>query len=198
METVNMADCLGGLFLIIGIWDGFRKGFVKKGTSLVITLVTLFVVYLAAPFVESFFHGVLPSAIALENLVGSDSEIYRMLLLSGFEEQAEAYVQLFAARALSLSVTYIVVRIFLRTFFLPLEMLAKVPGLSFLNRLMGAGFGLAQQLLLLWLFLLLVAIFSSTSWGAYLYQTVQESVWMSVLYENNLLFLIGILLILKI
>ena len=97
METVNMADCLGGLFLIIGIWDGFRKGFVKKGTSLVITLVTLFVVYLAAPFVESFFQGVLPSAIALENLVGSDSEIYRMLLLSGFEEQAEAYVQLFAA-----------------------------------------------------------------------------------------------------
>ena len=170
METVNMADCLGGLFLIIGIWDGFRKGFVKKGTSLVITLVTLFVVYLAAPFVESFFQGVLPSAIALENLVGSDSEIYRMLLLSGFEEQAEAYVQLFAARALSLSVTYIVVRIFLRTFFLSLEMLAKVPGLSFLNRLMGAGFGLAQQLLLLWLFLLLVAIFSSTSWGAYLYQ----------------------------
>jgi len=198
MGTVNMADCLGGLFLIIGIWDGFRRGFVKKGTSLVITLVTLFVVYLAAPFVERFFQGVLPSALALENLVGSDSEIYRMLLLSGFEEQAEAYVQLFAARALSLSVTYIIARIFLRTFFLSLEMLVKVPGLSFVNRLMGAGFGLVQQLLLLWLFLLLVAIFSSTPWGVYLYEAVQESAWMSVLYENNLLFLVGILLILKI
>jgi len=198
MGTVNMADCLGGLFLIIGIWDGFRRGFVKKGTSLVITLVTLFVVYLAAPFVERFFQGVLPSALALENLVGSDSEIYRMLLLSGFEEQAEAYVQLFAARALSLSVTYIIARIFLRTFFLSLEMLVKVPGLSFVNRLMGAGFGLVQQLLLLWLFLLLVAIFSSTPWGVYLYEAVQESAWMSVLYENNLLFFVGILLILKI
>lgn len=198
METINMADCLGGLFLVFGIWDGFRKGLVKKGTSLVITLVTLFVVYLASPYVETFFRGILPSALALENLVGNDSEIYKMLLLSGFEEQVEEYVQVFAARVLALAVTYIVVRLLLRTVFLSLEMLVKVPGLSLLNRLAGAGFGLVLQLLFLWLFFLLVAIFSSTSWGTFLYQTIQDSMWMKVLYENNLLFLIGILLILKI
>lgn len=193
-----MADCLGGLFLVFGIWDGFRKGLVKKGTSLVITLVTLFVVYLASPYVETFFRGILPSALGLEKLVGNDSEIYKMLLLSGFEDQVESYVQMFAARVLALVVTYIVVRLLLRTVFLSLEVLVKVPGLSFLNRLMGAGFGLVQQLLFLWLFLLLVAIFSSTSWGTFLYQTIQDSMYMKVLYENNLLFLIGILLILKI
>lgn len=193
-----MADCLGGLFLAFGIWDGFRKGLVKKGTSLVITLVTLFVVYLASPYVETFFRGILPSALNLETLVGSDSEIYKMLLLSGFEDQVESYVQIFAARVLALVVTYIVVRLLLRTVFLSLEVLVKVPGLSLLNRLMGAGFGLVQQLLFLWLFLLLIAIFSSTSWGTFLYQTIQDSMYMKVLYENNLLFLIGILLILKI
>lgn len=198
METINMADCLGGLFLAFGIWDGFRKGLVKKGTSLVITLVTLFVVYLASPYVETFFRGILPSALNLETLVGSDSEIYKMLLLSGFEDQVESYVQIFAARVLALVVTYIVVRLLLRTVFLSLEVLVKVPGLSLLNRLMGAGFGLVQQLLFLWLFLLLIAIFSSTSWGTFLYQTIQDSMYMKVLYENNLLFLIGILLILKI
>lgn len=193
-----MADCLGGLFLLFGIWDGFRKGLVKKGTSLVITLVTLFVVYLASPYVEAFFRGILPSALELENLVGSDSEIYKMLLLSGFEEQVEEYVQMFAARVLALVVTYIVVRLLLRTVFLSLEVLVKVPGLSLLNRLAGAGFGLIQQLLFLWLLFLLVAIFSSTSWGAFLYQAIQDGVWMKILYENNLLFLIGILLIFKI
>lgn len=193
-----MADCLGGLFLLFGIWDGFRKGLVKKGTSLVITLVTLFVVYLASPYVEVFFRGILPSALGLENLVGSDSEIYKMLLLSGFEEQVEEYVQTFAARVLALVVTYIVVRLLLRTVFLSLEVLVKVPGLSLLNRLAGAGFGLIQQLLFLWLLFLLVAIFSSTSWGAFLYQAIQDGVWMKILYENNLLFLIGILLIFKI
>lgn len=198
MGTINMADCLGGLFLAFGIWDGFRKGFVKKGTSLVITLVTLFVVYLASPYVEAFFRGILPSALALENLVGDDSEIYKMLLLSGFEEQVESYVQMFAARVLALVVTYIVVRLLLRTVFFSLEVLAKVPGLSLLNRLMGAGFGFAQQLLFLWILFLLVAIFSSTSWGTFLYQAVQNSIWMKILYENNLLFLIGILLIFKI
>lgn len=198
MGTINMADCLGGLFLAFGIWDGFRKGFVKKGTSLVITLVTLFVVYLASPYVEAFFRGILPSALALENLVGDDSEIYKMLLLSGFEEQVESYVQMFAARVLALVVTYIVVRLLLRTVFFSLEVLTKVPGLSLLNRLMGAGFGFVQQLLFLWILFLLVAIFSSTSWGTFLYQAVQNSIWMKILYENNLLFLIGILLIFKI
>lgn len=198
MEGINLADCLGGLFLIFGIWDGFRKGLVKKGTSLVITLVTLFVVYLASPYVETFFRGILPSALDLENLVGSDSEIYRMILLSGFEEQVESYVQLFAARILSLVVTYIVVRVLLRTVFLSLEVLVKVPGLSLLNRLMGAALGLAQQLLFLWLLFLIIAIFSSTSWGTFLYQAIQDSMWMSILYENNLLFLIGMLLIFKV
>lgn len=198
MEGINLADCLGGLFLIFGIWDGFRKGLVKKGTSLVITLVTLFVVYLASPYVETFFRGILPSALDLENLVGSDSEIYRMILLSGFEEQVESYVQLFAARILSLVVTYIVVRVLLRTVFLSLEVLVKVPGLSLLNRLMGSALGLAQQLLFLWLLFLIIAIFSSTSWGTFLYQAIQDSMWMSILYENNLLFLIGMLLIFKV
>lgn len=193
-----MADCLGGLFLLFGIWDGFRKGLVKKGTSLVITLVTLFVVYLASPYVETFFQGILPSSLNLGNLVGSDSDIYKMLILSGFEEQVESYVQIFAARVLSLVVTYMVVRILLRTVFLSLEVLVKVPGLSFLNRIMGAGFGLLLQLLFLWLLFLLVAIFSSTSWGTFLYQAIQDSMWMKPLYENNLLFLIGILLIFKI
>lgn len=198
METINLADCLGGLFLVLGVWDGFRKGLVKKGASLVITLVTLFVVYLASPYVETFFRGLLPSALNLSSLAGSESEIYKMLLLSGFEEQVESYVQMFAARVLALVATYIVVRLLLRTVFLSLEVLSKVPGLSLLNRLAGACFGLVQQLLFLWLLFLLVAIFSSTSWGSAVYQAIQDSMWMKPLYENNLLFLIGILLIFKI
>lgn len=31
MENMNVADVLGTLFLIYGVIDGYRKGFVKKG-----------------------------------------------------------------------------------------------------------------------------------------------------------------------
>lgn len=197
MEMLNIADILGILFLGFGILDGYRKGFMKKGTSLVITLVTLFVVYIASPYVEVFFRGILPASLLPEQITGTDSELYRMLLLGGFGDIAENYMHILAARVLALVVTYIIVKIFLRTVVLSLEILVKVPGLSLLNRLMGAGFGLIQQLLTVWLFFLVVAVASTTSWGSALHEVIQESMWMGYLYENNLLLLVGILLILK-
>lgn len=198
MGSLNIADILGILFLGFGILDGYRKGFVKKGTSLVITLVTLFVVYIASPYVEVFFRGILPASLLPEQITGTDSELYRMLLLGGFGDMAENYMHILAARVLALVATYIIVKLFLRTAVLSLEILVKVPGLSFLNRMMGAGLGLVQQLLAIWIFFLVVAIASTTSWGGALHQVIQESMWMGYLYENNILLLIGILLILKV
>ena len=198
MGAWNAADLTGLLFLGYGVLDGYRKGFVKKGTSLVITLVTLLVVYISSPYVETFLRGILPEALSLENLVGTDNDIYRVLILSGFGEQAENYVQSFAARVLSLVLTYAVVKLFLRTVVLSLEILVKVPGLSLANRLLGALLGLIQQLVVVWLFFLFVMVFSGTGWGKALYQMIQDGFWIGFLYDNNLLLLLGIVLILGI
>lgn len=195
---MNIADLLGVLFLGYGIIDGYRKGFVKKGTSLVFTLVTLLVVYMASPYVESFVAGILPTTWNLERFTGTDSELYRILVLSGLGERIDGGIQMLAARVLAWVVTYIVVNILLRTLVMSLEILVKVPGLSLLNRISGAALGLLQQLLAVWLFFLIIVIFSSTSWGNAIYQAVQGSSYMILLYENNLLLLLGILLILGI
>jgi hypothetical protein len=164
----------------------------------VITLVTLFAVYLVSPYVETFFQGILPVSLLPEKITGTNSELYQMLLLSGLGEMAENYVHILAARVLALVSTYIVVRLLLRTLFFSLGVLTKVPGLSFLNRIAGAGLGLVQQLILLWMLFLVIAIFSGSSWGTALDQCIKASTCMSVLYENNLLFLVAILLILKV
>ncbi len=198
MGAVNIADILGLLFLGYGILDGYRKGLVKKGTSLLITLVTLFVVYIASPYVEDFFAGILPASLLPDALTGTDSEIYRMLLLGGFGDLAEEYMHILAVRALAVIATYLVVRLFLRTLVFSLEILTKVPGLSLLNRMGGAVLGLVQQLLSLWIFFLVVAIFSGASWGGALYQVIRNSMFMAQLFDNNLLLLVGILLILEI
>ena len=161
-----MADLAGILFLGFGILDGYRKGLVKKGLSLAITLATLFMVYVVSPYVADFIEGILPQALSIENLAGTDSEVYKILILSGFGEEADAYVRMFVARLLAMTVTYIVVKVILRTVLLSLELLVKVPGLSLVNRLLGAGFGLAQQVLTLWVFFLVLLIFEGTGWGA--------------------------------
>lgn len=192
----NLADTLGILFIGYGVLDGYRRGFIKKGISLAASLVTLAAVYIISPYVAKIIQGILPQALSLEQLAGTDNEIYRMLFLSGFGEMAEEYVYGFASRVLAWILTYAVVRILLRTLAASLELMAKVPGLSLLNRLMGSALGFLQQLLTLWIFFLVIAVFSHTGWGEALCRSIQSSMWMGYLYENNLLLLLGILLIL--
>lgn len=191
----NIADYLGLIFLGYGLIDGYRKGFIKKGTSLMLTLVTLFVVYLSAPYVEEFFAGILPEALNLERVTGTDSELYQILVLSGLGDKAEMGVQTLAARVLSWVVTYIVVKILLRTLIFSLEILVKVPGLSFLNRISGAGLGLVLQIVLLWLAFLVILVFSSTEWGSLVRNIIAESAWIYYLYDHNMLLVLLIMLL---
>ena len=194
----NLAGILSGLFLGYGLLDGYRKGFVKKGISLTASVATLAAVYLLSPYVAEAIRGILPDEWWLEKLAGQDSEIYRMLFLSGFGEMAEEYVYDFASRILAWLLTYAVVRIFLRTLVMSLELMVKVPGLGLLNRLAGSAFGFLQQLLTLWIFFLVLAVFSHTGWGETWCQAVQSGLLAGYLYDNNLLLLLGILLILGI
>lgn len=196
MGMFSLADIMGVLFLGYGIVDGYRKGIIKKGISLAASLGTLLVVYIASPYVAEFIAGILPGALSLEQITGTDSEIYQILVLSGFGELAESYVYAFVSRVLAVAVTFAVLRILLGTLSISLNILAKVPGLSLLNRLLGASLGFLQQLLILWLFFLVVSVFAHTGWGGTLSLAIRESVWMGYLYENNLLLLLGILLIL--
>lgn len=193
MDIVNIADLAGFLFLGFGLLDGYRKGLVKKGASLLFTVGSLFLVYLISPYVENFLRQILPSFLNLDN-ISVDNDLYRLVMLSGFQDQAEEYVRILAARVISLVATYVVVRLILRTVMSSLRVLTKVPGLSFLNRLAGAAFGLLQQMLVLWILFLIVAIFSYTSWGGAAYKIINQSVWLSELYNNNLLLLVGMLL----
>ena len=197
MENMNVADVFGTLFLIYGVIDGYRKGFVKKGILFASSILTLVIVYMASPYVAGFFREILPSAFSLESVLGTDSGIYTMLVLSGLGNEAENYMYVMASRILAVAVTYIIVRILLRTLLFSLEILTKVPGLSFINRMTGAAFGLLQQLLIAWLLLLVVAVLSMTPWGASLYEWIRSSVVLSFLYDHNLLLLIGVVLVLN-
>ena len=195
---MNIGDLLCVLFLGLGMVDGYHKGFVKKGLSLLASIATLFIVYISYPYVAQFIEGILPDLLPIEKLAGPESELYMILVLTGLEGEAEHYVQFFVARVLAFVVTYIVVRLAFQIAIMFLQVLVKVPVLSFANRLFGAGIGVVQQLLLVWIFLLLLPVFSLTPIGDTLYETVQQGVLLGYLYQHNLLLLMGVLLLAKI
>lgn len=193
MDIVNIADLAGFLFL------GFRPaGWLSKGAGEKGGIPSL---HRRLPFscvsdlsLCGEFFAPDPAVILNLDNISVDNDLYRLVMLSGFQDQAEEYVRILAARVISLVATYVVVRLILRTAMSSLRLLTKVPGLSFLNRLAGAAFGLLQQMLVLWILFLIVAIFSYTSWGGAAYKIINQSVWLSELYNNNLLLLVGMLL----
>ena len=93
MDIVNIADLAGFLFLGFGLLDGYRKGLVKKGASLLFTVGSLFLVYLISPYVENFLRQILPSLLNLDN-ISVDNDLFRLVMLSGFQDQAEEYVRI--------------------------------------------------------------------------------------------------------
>ena len=59
------------------------------------------------------------------------------------------------------------------------------------NKLAGAALGAAEGLVFLWLLCLLVTAFSTTGWGAELSRMIEESSWLSYLYDHNLLVMLA-------
>ena len=67
-----------------------------------------------------------------------------------------------------------------------LDIMARLPVISGINKLAGALLGGLQGLFFLWLFFLLVTAFSRTGWGAGLIRQIEASKWLGFLYHYNI------------
>ncbi|MDD7267568.1 MAG: CvpA family protein [Lachnospiraceae bacterium] len=82
---------------------------------------------------------------------------------------------------------FILVATLLRLLLLAINLIDKLPVIKTLNHLGGAGLGLLQGLLLIWLLGLIVTAATGTSWGQLLQQQISESPILRFINENNIL-----------
>lgn len=66
-----------------------------------------------------------------------------------------------------------------------LKLVAKLPVVSWLNKLAGLGFGVAQMLFTVWVLFTLVNVFGIPEVDAWVYPQVEESKLLTWIYENN-------------
>jgi len=129
----------------------------------------------------------LPSTIKSALIENNNSEIYQMMGVQAFTEyvgnyladtiiNSAGFVLLFAA-------VYIVSKLVIRW----LDIIARLPIISGINKLAGAIAGGVEGLLFLWLACLLVTAFSGTEWGMMITRQIESSQWLSFLYSHNLL-----------
>jgi uncharacterized membrane protein required for colicin V production len=129
----------------------------------------------------------LPISIKDSLIKNNTPQSYETLVVKSFKGYVSDYLTGIIINALAFSVTFIVITILLWVICMALDLISKLPLLNSLNKTTGLLAGLAQGLIIVWLFFIILTVFSSTHLGQDAMEQVGESQILSILYNNNYL-----------
>jgi uncharacterized membrane protein required for colicin V production len=129
----------------------------------------------------------LPKSIKDSLIKNNTAQSYESLVVKTFKGYVSDYLTGIIIRALAFSITFIIIFILLWVLCIALNLISKLPVLNSLNKSMGLLAGLAQGLIIVWLFFIVLTVFGSTALGRDVMELVGESEILSILYNNNFL-----------
>lgn len=135
----------------------------------------------------------LPKGVKNALIENNNKEIYQALDATGFYEYIGRYLAEMAVNGIAFLSTYLIVWIILRFLLKILDFMTELPILKGLNRIGGTLLGMIEGLLGIWLLFLIITILGSTAFGKAMYASINDSVLLSLLFDNNylLIFLTG-------
>ncbi len=134
----------------------------------------------------------LPEFLKDATIENNNSEIYEQLGVSTFSEYIGTYLSSWVINVLSFIVTFLITWVIIRVIVFSLDVIANLPVLRGVNRVIGAILGLEFSFVIVWLFFLMLSVIYSTEIGQQCYVWIEESMILTLLYDNNPI--IGLLL----
>lgn len=116
----------------------------------------------------------------------NNNEVYQMLGVDAFTDYIGDYLANIILSLVGYIAAFIIVYIIIRLIMKALDVVARLPILSGLNRITGALLGGIQGLILLWIGFLVLTACSGTAWGMLLIKQIEASSWLSFLYHYNI------------
>ena len=116
----------------------------------------------------------------------NNDEGYASLQAANFQDYVTQFIANMIMSVVSFLAAVLIVRLVLWVVIAALDLLAHAPIVNTVNRLAGLLLGLLEALVLIWIFFLLLSMFSGTEPGLYLLAMVQESEILCGLYDSNL------------
>ena len=127
----------------------------------------------------------LPKELQKLLIENNNRSIYESLGVHVFTEYISNYLAGFIINAVGFVILFIFVYISIHVLMRCLDLIAKLPILSGINKTAGALLGGVQGLFFLWLLALLITIFSRTNWAKTVTTQIESSQWLSFLYHYN-------------
>ena len=184
------------VFLAFMIITGYKIGFFDKIISLGSLLVTLILEIRLFPYVMAWmqqnetvrglFTGLARSVMQLDRDI-PDSPLYRILGIDLLADNAAQMIENVAARVLCFLVIFIAVRILMGFAARLFDWLRKIRLVDSADRLLGAVFGAAEALLLMWVFMLVISGLPANKYCGAVLAQIEASPLLRILYDRNLL-----------
>lgn len=116
----------------------------------------------------------------------NNEEGYKGLGVSNFQDYLINFVATSVLNVVAYLVSIVVVQLLLWGIITLLNLMAHIPVIRVINRFAGMLLGLVQALLLLWVFFMILSLCSATTIGTQLISLVDQSTFLSRLYDSNL------------
>lgn len=129
----------------------------------------------------------LPENIKTALIENNNHEVYELLGVNAFADYIGNYLADMILNSIGFVVLFALVYLLIRLIVRWLDLIARLPILSGMNKIAGALLGGVQGLIFLWILCLVLMACSGTSWGMALIHQVEASKWLSFLYEHNFL-----------
>ncbi len=129
----------------------------------------------------------LPGQLKDALLENNNSEVYEALGVNSFTHYISRYLANSLINILSFFLLFTVVFGGLRVLSVSLNVVARLPIISGINRLAGAALGGVEGLFFVWIAGLLITLFSATAIGRLFLQQIEGNAWLTWLYDHNVL-----------
>lgn len=129
----------------------------------------------------------LPKQLKESLLENNNYEVYNVLGVNTFKEYISGYLANSILNIAGFLIMFLLVFAILHFITAWLDLVARLPILSGINKIAGALLGAVEGLFILWLLCLLVTMFAGTGLGKIIITQIEASTWLTYIYEHNLL-----------
>ena len=129
----------------------------------------------------------LPQNVKSALIENNNHEVYEFLGVNAFADYIGNYLADMILNSVGFVLMFAIVYLLIKLVVRWLDLIARLPILSGMNKIAGALLGGVQGLIFLWILCLVLTACSGTSWGMTLIHQVEASKWLSFLYEHNFL-----------
>lgn len=117
----------------------------------------------------------------------NNSEVYSKLNVSGFQEYVGAYLADIVIKMAAFLLTFIIVTILVRAVIFALDIITALPVIKGLNRIAGIGIGVLIAVIIVWIGFFVITLLYDTSIGRECFAWIQESEFLTFLYNENMI-----------